>query len=75
MDFLHPTRWPGRERMPKHGARWSEKGTRSVDEHIAACPKEVRSSLRQLRSAIREVAPDSRETTSYFDMPGYFYPG
>ncbi len=28
-----------------------------------------------MRSAIREVAPDSVETVRYFDMPGYSYEG
>jgi len=46
-----------------------------VDEYIAECPKEVQGKLRDMRAAIREVAPDSIETVSYFDMPGYSYDG
>ena len=46
-----------------------------VDEYIAACPKEIQGKLRDMRAAIREVAPDSVETVSYFDMPGYSYEG
>jgi uncharacterized protein YdhG (YjbR/CyaY superfamily) len=46
-----------------------------VDQYIARCPAEVQESLRDLRAAIREVAPDAIETTSYFDMPGYSYAG
>jgi uncharacterized protein YdhG (YjbR/CyaY superfamily) len=37
--------------------------------------KEFHASLRTMRTAIREVAPDSIETVSYFDMPGYSYEG
>lgn len=46
-----------------------------VDEYIAACPQEVQAKLEQIRSAIREVAPDAIETVSYFQFPGYFYEG
>ena len=46
-----------------------------VAEYISDCPKEVQVRLREMRAAIREVAPDSIETVSYFDMPGYSYEG
>ena len=46
-----------------------------VDEYIASCPVEVQSQLNAIRAAIRAVAPDSVETVSYFEMPGYSYPG
>ncbi len=46
-----------------------------VDEYIKACPAEVQPRLREVRSAIRKAAPGSTETVSYFDMPGYLYPG
>lgn len=46
-----------------------------VGEYIAECPKQAQSFLRAMRAAIREVAPDSIETLSYFDMPGYSYEG
>ena len=46
-----------------------------VDQYIIECPKEIRDQLREMRSAIREIAPDSVETVSYFDMPGYSYKG
>jgi uncharacterized protein YdhG (YjbR/CyaY superfamily) len=46
-----------------------------VDEYIAACPMEMQEKLRDMRVAILEVAPDSVETVSYFDMPGYSYEG
>jgi uncharacterized protein YdhG (YjbR/CyaY superfamily) len=46
-----------------------------VDEYIAGCPVEAQSQLNAIRAAIRAVAPDSVETVSYFEMPGYSYPG
>lgn len=46
-----------------------------VSEYIAACPKEVQSKLRDMRTTIRATAPGAVETTSYFDMPGYCYEG
>ncbi len=47
----------------------------SVDTYIAKCPKNVQSKLKEIREAIKQVAPDASETTSYFEMPGYYYPG
>lgn len=49
--------------------------TGGVEEYIAACPKVAQSNLKQLRSAIRQVAPDAHETVSYFQFPGYYYEG
>lgn len=46
-----------------------------IDEYLANCPVESRSQLNEVRAAIREVAPDSVETVSYFQIPGYSYPG
>lgn len=46
-----------------------------VDEYIARCPKEAQSKLRDIREAIQGTAPDSIETVSYFQMPGYCYEG
>lgn len=46
-----------------------------VDEYIAGCPEGVRAKLKDIRAAIEEAAPDSTETVSYFQMPGYFYEG
>jgi uncharacterized protein YdhG (YjbR/CyaY superfamily) len=46
-----------------------------VDEYIASCPVEAQSQLNEVRAAIRAVAPDSIETVSYFQIPGYSYPG
>ncbi len=52
-----------------------ESGSRDVDLYIARAPKNVQGKLREIRTAIREAAPGATETTSYFQMPGYFYPG
>jgi len=49
--------------------------SKSVDAYIAKCPKNIQSKLKEIRSAIKEVAPGANETTSYFEMPGYSYPG
>jgi len=47
----------------------------SIDEYIAGFPAETRSLLEQIRSLIREVAPDATETISYaiptFDLNGH----
>jgi len=53
----------------------SESGSKDVDVYIAKCPHEVQTKLREIRAAIRDVAPDATETMDYFHMPGYFYPG
>jgi uncharacterized protein YdhG (YjbR/CyaY superfamily) len=46
-----------------------------VDKYISNCPKEVQGKLKKIRAAIKEVAPGSIETVSYFQMPGYSYEG
>jgi len=46
-----------------------------VDEYIALCPEEAKNKLEQIRTAIRDVAPDAIETVSYFQIPGYSYSG
>lgn len=46
-----------------------------VDKYIRKCPKEIREHLREMRAAIRDIAPDSVETVSYFNIPGYSYKG
>jgi len=48
---------------------------KNVDEYIEKCPKEAQDKLREIRSAIREVAPDSTERIDYFQIPGYSYEG
>src|SRR5579862_1667037 len=52
-----------------------ESRAKDVDNYIAKCPKDLQTKLKTIRAAIKEVVPDANETTSYFDMPGYFYPG
>ena len=47
---------------------------KDVDSYIAAAPKEVRAKLRELRAAIRAVAPKAEERISY-GMPYYGYKG
>ena len=46
-----------------------------VDEYIEECPEKVRPLLKDMRSAVQSAAPGCIETTSYFQMPGYFYKG
>jgi uncharacterized protein YdhG (YjbR/CyaY superfamily) len=46
-----------------------------VDEYIAKFSKEVQDKLQQIRAAIRDIAPGSIETVSYFQIPGYSYEG
>jgi len=46
-----------------------------IDDYIAQCPETVRERLNEMWRAIREAAPDSLETLSYFRMPGFYYEG
>jgi uncharacterized protein YdhG (YjbR/CyaY superfamily) len=46
----------------------------TVDEYIAAAPKELHGKLQQIRKAIKEAAPDAQEKLSY-GMPYYSYKG
>ena len=50
------------------------KAWKSVDEYIAAAPKDVQPKLREIRAAIRGVAPDAGEGISY-GMAFYNYKG
>jgi uncharacterized protein YdhG (YjbR/CyaY superfamily) len=52
-----------------------ESGSKDVDAYIANSPKKVQGRLKEIRAAIREAAPGANETMSYFQMPGYYYPG
>jgi len=38
---------------------------RTIDDYIAAAPREVQAVLKQIRSTVRRVAPDAQETISY----------
>jgi uncharacterized protein YdhG (YjbR/CyaY superfamily) len=46
-----------------------------VAKYIQRAPTHTREALLKVRKAIQEVAPDAIETMSYFEMPGYSYPG
>lgn len=46
-----------------------------VDEYIAQCPAEARPALERIRKVVHDIAPDAIETVSYFQIPGYSYPG
>ncbi len=50
------------------------KRAKDVDEYISAAPAEVREKLMEVRAAIREAAPDAKESISY-RMPYYSYHG
>ncbi len=50
-------------------------GSADVDAYIANAPRDVQAKLREIRAAIREVAPGAMETMEYFGWPGYYYPG
>jgi len=52
----------------------SMKQAENVDDYIVATPKDMQAKLKQIRSAIREVAPDAVESISY-GMPFYSYKG
>lgn len=47
---------------------------KTVDEYIAGVPESVRPMVRQLRAAIKAVAPEAEEKISY-GIVGYFYMG
>ncbi len=51
-----------------------KKKPKDVDEYIALAPKEVQGKLRELRAAIKEMAPTAVERISY-GMPYYHYKG
>jgi uncharacterized protein YdhG (YjbR/CyaY superfamily) len=53
----------------------AESKSGNVDAYIAEHPEDIQARLKEIRAAIKQVAPDARETTSYFDIPGYSYPG
>jgi uncharacterized protein YdhG (YjbR/CyaY superfamily) len=49
-----------------------ESGSKDIDDYIGKCPKDLQIRLKEIRTAIKEVAPDANETVSYFHMPGYY---
>jgi len=46
----------------------------TVDDYVNAAPKQIQEKLRQLRDAIRSIAPKAEEKISYA-MPYYGYKG
>jgi len=46
-----------------------------IDEYIAKCPEEVQEKLKEIRKAIESVSDGAVQTVSYFQLPGYSYPG
>ena len=52
----------------------SKKQLKTVDEYIAAFPKEVQDVLEKIRSTIRESAPKSEEAISY-GIPAFILNG
>jgi uncharacterized protein YdhG (YjbR/CyaY superfamily) len=51
-----------------------ESAPTTVDEYIAGYPPDVREILEQIRTAIREIAPDAEETIKY-QMPTFVLKG
>ncbi len=51
-----------------------EEGSKAVDRYIRAAPRAFREKLEAVRAAIREAAPEARESISY-GMPYYSYEG
>ncbi len=47
---------------------------KTVDEYISAAPRAAQAKLREVRNAIREAAPEAKESISY-RMPYYSYNG
>ena len=43
---------------------------KTVDEYLAACPKNVQNTLHELRKIIKQAAPKAEELISY-NMPAY----
>ncbi len=50
------------------------KPVKNVDEYIAQAPKEVQGKLQELRTVIKDAAPNAEERISY-GMPYYEYKG
>ncbi len=46
----------------------------SIDEYIAACPKDVQKKLKELRKVIKAAAPDAEEKISY-QIPTFYLKG
>jgi len=55
-------------------ARKTNAPAKTVDEYIAAAPKEMQKPLRDLRKAIKSAAPEAEESIGW-QMPYYKYNG
>jgi uncharacterized protein YdhG (YjbR/CyaY superfamily) len=60
--------------MRQVARRVTRKQTGTVDAYILAAPKEVQAKLREVRAAIKDVAPTAKESISY-RIPFYDYKG
>lgn len=49
-------------------------GSREVDAYLSAVPKGLREKLKEIRKAVREVAPSATERV-YYQMPYFDYKG
>ena len=49
-------------------------GPTSIDEYIAACPKDVQTKLEELRATVKAAAPDAEEKISY-QIPTFYLKG
>ena len=48
----------------------ARKDYKTIDEYIASFPENIQSTLKEIRQAIRETAPQAEETISY-QMPAF----
>lgn len=46
-----------------------------IDEYIERFPSEVQLKLKEIKTAIESVSVGTVQTVSYFQIPGYSYPG
>jgi uncharacterized protein YdhG (YjbR/CyaY superfamily) len=53
------------------GASPKAKGTRTVDEYLAAVPEPARSTLEKVRATIRTVVPAETEEVISYGMPAF----
>ena len=51
-----------------------DKASEDVDSYIAGAPRSAQAKLKQVRAAIRQAAPEAKESISY-RMPYYSYKG
>ena len=49
-------------------------GVTSIDEYIAACPKDIQAKLEEMRATIKASAPEAEEKISY-QIPTFYLKG